>query len=155
MTQQKLWRGHCERVTDRNTSINFPLYVSFLLNYFAPLWHHHTGNLNVDWRKRWNNELILGCCGTASIKTYSLHLFHKTGDYNFNCSAILASAVLRWRGTAVLKLYRSFCAMLSEQNYKDTPTYGIILQRWSLFKCWGGRSKVYMFTFKQWLPIGI
>lgn len=33
----------------------------------------------------------------------------------------------------MLKLYRSFCAMLSEQNYKDTPTYGIILQRWSLF----------------------
>lgn len=88
----------------------------------------------------------------AIIKTYGLCLFYKTGNYNFNCSAILASTVLRWRGTAILKLYRCFCAMLSEHKHKDTPTYGIILQRWSLLKCWGGKSKVYMFTFKHCSP---
>lgn len=144
MTEQKSWCGHCERKNGQQEDI-FQLssyYVSFILHYFPHLWHRHTGNLTLDCRKHWNTELILWCCGTLSIKIYRLCLFCKTGNYSFNCFHTLASAALRWRGTSALKLYKPFCAMLSGQSYKDNQTHGIILQRWSLMKYWGRRSKV-------------
>lgn len=144
MTEQKSWCGHCERKNDQQEDICqlSSYYVSFILHYF-PVWRcHKWGNLTLDCRKHWNTEWILWCCGTLSIKIYRLCLFHKTGNYSFNCFNTLARAAPRRRGTAVLKLYKPFCAMLSGQSYKDNQTHGIILQRWSFMKCWGRRSKV-------------
>lgn len=105
VTQQKLWHGHCKRKSDSQKDI-YQLsshYIPFILYYFAHLWHYQAGNLSLGCRKHWNTELILRCYGTVSIKTYRLCLFYITGNYSFNCFAILASAMLRVEGNSSAK----------------------------------------------------